>query len=436
MRFVDLFCGIGGFHAALEELGHDCVFACDIDEAAAEVYETNFGIQPKQDIRECKNLPDFDILCAGFPCQPFSKSGSQEGFEDETRGTLFHEIMRIVKESNPSILFLENVPNLESHDGGNTFHVIRKSIKEAGYRFWSEVLSPHKFGTPQIRKRLFMVGIKEDLCHGREFSFPEETNETTDVRDILDPRKSIPEKYNLSPHQIEVIETWNRFIKKLPSDLKPPSPTWSQEFGRNYPLKKIHPISSNRTTVKNLKKILLDEGQIAPESRFRKDTVPFFPPYIQSSKTKLPEWKKGFIEKNREFWEEASQHIDPEWLDKIREFKHTYQKFEWQVGDSERDIWSHMIQLRPSGIRVKKSDYIPALVAIAQVPIVGWQKRRMTPKECARAQDFDVDGLKGTTFHLDTSDSSAYKQLGNAVNVKVTGLIMEKIEQYLQGDTQ
>ena len=105
MRFVDLFCGIGGFHAALSELGHECVFACDIDENARDVYETNFGLRPEGDIRECNNLPDFDILCAGFPCQPFSKSGSQEGFEDETRGTLFHEIMRVVSENNPSILF-------------------------------------------------------------------------------------------------------------------------------------------------------------------------------------------------------------------------------------------------------------------------------------------------------------------------------------------
>jgi len=344
--------------------------------------------------------------------------------------------MRIVRESDPGILFLENVPNLERHDEGNTYRVIRGAIEEAGYRFWSEVLSPHKFGTPQIRKRLFMVGIREDLCCEKEFSFPKESNEMTDVRDILDSHDMVGDRFNLSSRQIEVIEAWGRFIKQLPSDLSPPSPTWSQEFGRNYPLEDIHPISSHKASVKSLKEILLEEGQNAPESRLRKDTVPFFPPYIQSSKTKLPEWKKGFIEKNRKFWEEASQHIDPDWLEEIREFKHTYQKFEWQVGDSERDIWSHMIQLRPSGIRVKKSDYIPALVAIAQVPIVGWQKRRMTPKECARAQDFDVDGLKGTTFHLDTSDSSAYKQLGNAVNVKVTGLIMEKIEQYLQGDTQ
>ena len=116
---------------------------------------------------------------------------------------------------------------------------------------------------------------------------------------------------------------------------------------------------------------------------------------------------------------------------KVRTFEETYQKFEWQVGDEERDIWEHMIQFRPSGIRVKRSNYIPALVAIAQIPIIGWQKRRMTPKECARAQDFDVDGTKGNRFILASSDSVAYKQLGNAVNVKLTRLIMEEIENYI-----
>ena len=108
-------------------------------------------------------------------------------------------------------------------------------------------------------------------------------------------------------------------------------------------------------------------------------------------------------------------------------------KLEWQAGNSERDIWSHMIQLRPSGIRVKKDNYIPALVAIAQIPIVGWMKRRMTPKECARSQDFDVDGITGNNFLLDPDDYNAYKQLGNAVNVKVTSLIMREIELYLAG---
>ena len=186
MRFADLFCGIGGFHAALSDLGHECVFACDSDKYASAVYERNFGISAYRDIRDCTDLPDFDILCAGFPCQPFSKSGSQEGFEDKTRGTLFHEILRIIKESNPGILLLENVPNLKAHDGGITFEIIRQSIENEGYRFWDEILSPHSFGTPQIRKRLYMVGISENLCSDSDFEFPKGSGKETNVRSILD----------------------------------------------------------------------------------------------------------------------------------------------------------------------------------------------------------------------------------------------------------
>jgi len=145
----------------------------------------------------------------------------------------------------------------------------------------------------------------------------------------------------------------------------------------------------------------------------------------------LPDWKKKFIQNNRDTWEKISDDIGEDWLNKIRSYKHTYQKFEWQVGNEKRDIWKHMIQFRPSGIRVKKSNYIPALVAIAQIPIIGWQKRRMTPIECARAQDFVGDGLMGGDFKLHPTDSVAYKQLGNAVNVNLVKQIMRKIGDYV-----
>ena len=120
------------------------------------------------------------------------------------------------------------------------------------------------------------------------------------------------------------------------------------------------------------------------------------------------------------------------WSSQLMAQDATFQKFEWQVGKGERDIWKHIIQTRPSGIRVKKSNYIPALVAIAQIPIIGWQKRKMSPKECARAQNFDVDGLKGKPYVLSTSDSIAYKQLGNSVDVKIIRLIMSKIEKFIR----
>ena len=433
MKFVDLFCGIGGFHSALSELGHECVFSCDSDKDAASIYEQNFGISAHKDIRDCRNLPDFDILCAGFPCQPFSKSGSQEGFDDETRGTLFHEIMRIVKESNPNILFLENVPNLKSHDGGNTYRVIQESIEEEGYRFWSEILSPHEFGTPQIRKRLFMVAIRNDLCQDKNFEFPVGKNTETNVRSILDKKKDVPKKYSLSQEEIKILETWNYFIQNIDANVIPASPTWSQEYGRKYPLDEIHPITKPwYATVSRLKEILVSEGlDISQWKHRRKYAKEYFPPYIISAKKPLPDWKKKFIQNNRDTWEKISDDIGEDWLNKIRSYKHTYQKFEWQVGNEKRDIWKHMIQFRPSGIRVKKSNYIPALVAIAQIPIIGWQKRRMTPLECARAQDFVGDGLMGGNFKLHPTDSVAYKQLGNAVNVNLVKQIMRKIGDYV-----
>ena len=187
-------------------------------------------------------------------------------------------------------------------------------------------------------------------------------------------------------------------------------------------------------TVRLLKQILEGEGITPPSSRLRSDVLGEFPSYISKSKTSLPRWKKRFVMNNRQIWESISDEVGDEWLTKIRTFDETYQKFEWQVGDGKRDVWEHLIQLRPSGIRVKRGNYIPALVAIAQIPIVGWEKRRMTPRECARAQDFDVDGAIGQPFILSDNDAIAYKQLGNAVNVKVTSQIMGKIESFLEGD--
>ena len=179
MRFVDLFCGIGGFHAALDRLGHECVFATDIDKYAAKVYENNWGkpggFSVHSDIRNIiDKVPPMDIICAGFPCQPFSKSGSQKGFDDQTRGTLFHDICILAEKYKPAVLFLENVPNLVKHDNGNTFSVIQSRLNALGYNFEYSILSPHKFGIPQVRKRVYIVAIRSDLVNNNRFEFPEE----------------------------------------------------------------------------------------------------------------------------------------------------------------------------------------------------------------------------------------------------------------------
>lgn len=158
LRFIDLFAGLGGFHQALSALGHRCVFASELDPALAELYERNFGIKPAGDIREAyRSVPAHDILCAGFPCQPFSKAGEQLGLACRRDGKLFDEIVRLLRHHLPARVLLENVANLRRHDGGATFVRMTDDLRVLGYAVDARVLSPHKFGIPRVRDRLFVV---------------------------------------------------------------------------------------------------------------------------------------------------------------------------------------------------------------------------------------------------------------------------------------
>src|SRR5258707_5890065 len=167
MKFIDLFAGLGGFNLALQRLGHTCVFACEVDESLRELYKKNFDIYPVGDIRKLiiADVPSHDILCAGFPCQPFSKAGDQQGFKCPKWGDLFDYVIAIVKYHKPQYIMLENVPNLEKHDGGKTWGKIKSDLNDAGYNVQQKKLSPHLFGIPQVRERIFIVGSKTSLEH-------------------------------------------------------------------------------------------------------------------------------------------------------------------------------------------------------------------------------------------------------------------------------
>lgn len=164
MRFVDLCCGIGSFHYSFRKLGWTCVMACDINPSARKTYAANYGIEPMGDIFDIKPecIDPFDVLCAGFPCQPFSNIGLHRGFDD-VRGTLFYQIMKFVAVHRPKCVVLENVPGLLSHNQGHTFDDILGSLKTAGYNVVHKVLKCSDYGLPQMRKRLFIVGIRSDL---------------------------------------------------------------------------------------------------------------------------------------------------------------------------------------------------------------------------------------------------------------------------------
>lgn len=196
-KFIDLFAGIGGFHLALHNIGAECVFASEIDRHARDTYKTNFkNISPQlfqnnnfnDDIKKVTEIgediqdkiPDFDILCGGFPCQPFSQAGFKKGFEDD-RGNLFFDIAKIINEKQPDAFFLENVRHLVSHDKGQTFSTIQSIIEnDLNYSFYSAVLKATDFGLPQHRPRIFIVGFKNDTYFGdknEEFKFPEPKKE-------------------------------------------------------------------------------------------------------------------------------------------------------------------------------------------------------------------------------------------------------------------
>ena len=198
IKFIDLFAGIGGFHLAFHKLGAECVFASEIDPIAREVYENNFSkISPEifpdffnKDIynQDTKDIPEFDVLCGGFPCQPFSQIGQRRGFKEnyQGRGNLFFEITRIIEDKKPRAFFLENVQHIMNHDEGKTFNVIQETVRDLGYSFYYKKIRACDFGLPQLRPRTFMVGFRDEKQTEEFFSFPEPVPLKKTMSDIFD----------------------------------------------------------------------------------------------------------------------------------------------------------------------------------------------------------------------------------------------------------
>lgn len=381
-KFIDLFSGIGGFHQALHNLGGECVFASEIDSFAIETYKKNFNMDANINIRDVKveDIPKHDVLCAGFPCQSFSKAGHQKGFEDEIRGTLFFEIIRILKYHKTPYFILENVRNLTAHDNGNTWKVIKESLKNLGYIITEEpiIISPHQLGIPQIRERVVILGIHKSLGINKiKVEVPMGNKDNIDfMQSGIIETDDVDKKYYITKHEEKVLTCWDEFIKGVKEDVIG-FPVWVDELKQNYDYKLLN----------------------------------------------YPKWKENIIIKNRKIYKNNKEFID-NWLLKwnnLENFTMTEQKFEWQCGKSCKSVWEALIQFRPSGVRVKRPSVFPALVAMVQIPIIGREKRRLTPREAARLQSFP------DTFIYNSNEHQAYKQFGNAVNVKVIQYMAEQL---------
>lgn len=193
MTFLDLFAGIGGFHEGMKRAGGRCVGAVEIDPAARETYKANYGTDfPSwEDIKQlvAKSLPEHEVVCGGFPCQPYSIAGDGEGYQSSGKGDLFFDIHRIVEAKRPKLILLENVPVFATHDSGYTCDFALDALAELGYAVSLQVLDAAQYGVPQQRERLFIVGIRLDLAVGATpFLFPKGTDDTKVVADILEAR--------------------------------------------------------------------------------------------------------------------------------------------------------------------------------------------------------------------------------------------------------
>jgi DNA (cytosine-5)-methyltransferase 1 len=419
MRFVDLFSGMGGFHLAAEKIGGECVFASEIDEDLRSLYRANFGILPAGDIHHVDpaDVPNHDLLCAGFPCQPFSKAGEQKGWRDAKRGKVFLKVLAILAHRMPEYVLLENVPHFVRHDKGNSFAKVKDGLESLGYEVRSSLLSPHQFGVPQMRERLYLVARKGGLGNFT-WPAPTTTGRELSLTDLLD--KKPKEAHAISNNVLECLTTWQEFLGRVPSRMEIPShPIWSMEFKATYPFKYNDslfevPLSQLRNRRGSFGRTL--------NAYFLRDILPRVPSHARAESGAFPVWKKHFIGSNRAFYRIHKTWID-KWLPRIERFPSSLQKCEWNCRGEEPDIWRYLIQFRASGVRIRRPNMSPSLVAMTatQVPIVGWERRYMTVRECARLQSM------GELKHLPVLGESSASALGNAVNVTVAKAILENL---------
>lgn len=401
--FADFFAGIGGFHHAFNNslsknrataIKANCKLVCEIDKYAKELYskQFNYEINNIKDISEVNtdlDMSNIDIVFCGFPCQSFSSAGARRGFSDQKTGNLIFKVIEIIEKTLPKIILLENVSHLVSHDNGKTFDIIMSHFKHFGYITTENplILSPSQFKIPQNRKRVFIPMVHKTICNDTYLRIEESVIEKNNLvkPKILD-NFELNKKYCISAGFQLILNAWKEFVEHFNSRRIKIPVIWLDEM-----------INNN---------------------------------YKSKSKAKSRDWYKKYIYSMRTFYIENKLYID-QWVIKHDPFTWNLRrnrKLEWQAGFDTK-FENTYLQERQSGLRFRKTDCFPTLVATVQTPLVNqngyW--RKLSPKEVSRLQSFPQNHF------ICENEFQAYKQYGNSINVKVAEYVIDKyLMQYIR----
>jgi len=414
-KFIDLFAGLGGFHTAMSNLGMQCVFASEINSELQDLYVINHGIRPAGDIRKVdeSRIPKHDVICAGFPCQPFSKAGAKKGTKCPTSGKLIDDVIRIARHHKPQYVLLENVPNILTIDDGKFWKYIEISFSRIGYQLDYREYSPIDFGIPQRRKRIFVVATRNGH---KKISWPA-ANADISKLNLISYIKNI-ESDSVKPleiRKINILDTWQEVIHALTEFNH--HTILTPEFGATYPLSGF-----SRLTLVDMKKYKGAWGQSLFDCQSWQEIFERLPHYIKPDTKKPARWLEGSLLHSRELYADNVDQLS-HLLPIFAESPRSWQKLQWQGNRENKNIWDHVIQFRASGIRVIKPNTAPSLIAMTptQIPIIGPERSYMTARAGAALQ-----GLH-TLDSLPQTNSAAFKAIGNAVNASIVNRVATSV---------
>ena len=399
--------------------GYRCVFASEIDDELRLLYKANHGLDPAGDITQVdeREIPKHDVLCAGFPCQPFSLAGNKSGYGCHNDGRLIDEVIRIARWHKPAAIILENVPNVLTMNSGALWNHIVSGFGRAGYMLQHQVISPIFHGIPHNRPRMFAVGFK-DKQHAIDFHWPSACpDESATLENLLDSQTA---GKRLELPKLSQLKRWQILLNHIGRDAMNSSPIMAPEFGATYPE------DFSRISLLKIRQYKGAYGSDLSLCRTWGEILEKLPFYVRKDKA-VPLWRRPGVKYSRSLHADHAAFLS-NWSETLDKAHNSWQILEWRGPAEHANLRQCLIQFRASGIRIMKSDASPSLVAMTptQIPIIGREMRYISIQEASRLQSLD------NLLLMPEDRWKSFKALGNAVNAKIVKLIAQNIYKALK----